>query len=128
MSFWRREVIESALDQETRRYVDEQMEWIAREPDNPRPYYHLAQLYRTQRKQDEALALLLEAVSKDEAFAEAHVALTELYAVRGDYGSAWRHARAAERHGNRRGVELLQRHGVKQPGDAPIHRRERKTR
>jgi hypothetical protein len=32
--------------------------------------------------------------------------------VRADYVAAWRHARTAERAGERAGVELLLRHGV----------------
>ena len=98
------------------------MEWILREPANPRPYYHLAQLYRMQWKQDEALALLLEAVRLDETFAEAHAALAEIYAVRADYNAAWSHARAAEGAGESRSVEMLLRHGVAEPG--VTHRRQ----
>lgn len=115
MGFWRKEVIDFALDRETRLHMQEQMDWIAREPANPRPYYHLAQLYRVQWKQDEGLALLLEAVRLDETFADAHVALAEIYAVRENYRAAWRHARAAEQHGNRKGVELLERHKIQEP-------------
>ena len=112
MSFWRKQVIEPVLDQETARHIREQAEWIAREPSNARPYYHLAQLYRTQGRQDEALGLLLEAVNLDDAFGEAHLALTEIYVVRGDDRAAWRHARAAEQRNERRGVELLTRYGI----------------
>ena len=92
--------------------MEEQVAWIEREPANPQPYFHLAQFYRIQGKQDEALGLLLEAVRHDPRFAEAHVALTEIYGVRADYAAAWRHARAGERAGDGRGVELLTRHGV----------------
>jgi len=112
MSFWRKEVIEHALDAETRLQMDEQRAWIAREPANARPYYQLAQLYRVAFKQDEALGLLLEAVRLDPAFAAAHAALTEVYVVREDCRAAWRHARLAEQGGERRGVELLARYGV----------------
>jgi len=112
VSFWRNEVIGFALDCETRRQIDEQRAWIAREPGNPRPYYHLAQFYRMEDRQDEALGLLLEAVRLDDGFAEAHTSLAEIYAVRGDYQSAWRHARRADSCGDRRAVELLLRHGV----------------
>jgi cytochrome c-type biogenesis protein CcmH/NrfG len=112
VGFWRRQVIDFALDHETRRHMEEQVEWIEREPANPRPYVHLAQFYRIQGKQDEALALLLEAVRRDPRFAEAHVALAEIYAVRADYTAAWRHARAGERGGDGRAVEMLTRHGV----------------
>ena len=112
MSFWRKEMIEPALDNETRLHIEEQRAWIVREPTNARPYYHLAQLYRVAFRQEEALGLLLEAVRLDPAFALAHSALTEIYAVRKDYPAAWRHARLAEQHGEGGGVELLTRYGV----------------
>jgi tetratricopeptide (TPR) repeat protein len=112
VSFWRKEVIEFALDQETLRHIEEQRAWIAREPDHAMPYKNLAQLYRMQGRKDEALGLLLEAVRLDNGLAEAHLCLAEMYAVEGDTRAAWRHARAAERHGESRGVELLQRHEV----------------
>jgi tetratricopeptide (TPR) repeat protein len=112
MSFWRKEVIDFALDRETAAHVREQKEWIAREPQNPRPWYNLAQLYRIEQKQDEALALLLEAVRLDDSCADAHAALTEIYAVREDYAAARLHARKAAECGNPRGEELLHRYGV----------------
>ncbi|MEX2262399.1 MAG: methyltransferase domain-containing protein [Bryobacteraceae bacterium] len=112
MTFWRKEVIDPALDLETVRHVREQLDWIAREPSNPRPYYHLGQLYRMQWKQDQGLGLLLEAVRLDPNFTEAHLALVEMYSVGGDYAAAWRHARAAEASGRREGVELLKRHSI----------------
>ena len=109
---WRKELIDPALDDETNRQIGEQRAWIAREPGDARPYYHLAQLYRVADRQEEALGLLLEAVRLDPAFGEAHAALTEISAVRADYPAAWRHARLAEQGGERRAVELLQRYGV----------------
>jgi tetratricopeptide (TPR) repeat protein len=112
VSFWRKEVIHFALDHETQLHIDEQRAWIEREPANARPYCNLAQLYRMEGRQDEALGLLLEAVRLDDDLAEAHASLTEMYAVREDYRTAWRHARAAERGGVTRAVELLARYGV----------------
>jgi thioredoxin-like negative regulator of GroEL len=112
VSFWRKEVIEFALDHQTRQHIREQREWIAREPQNAAPYYNLAQLYRAQGRQEEALGLLLEAVRLADGFAEAHTALAEIYVVRGDTPAAWRHARAAERQGQVRAVELLRRYRV----------------
>jgi len=114
VGFWRKEVIQPALGQETRRHEDEQRAWIAREAAHPRPYFNLAQLYRMEGRQDDALALLLEAVRLDDRFGEAHVSLAEIYAVREDYAAAWRHARAAERSGDGRAVELLGRYGVEE--------------
>lgn len=115
MSFFRREVIDFALDQETLKLAQEQRDWIAREPANPRPYYQLALIYRMQYNQDYALGLLLEAVRLDPLFADAHVALTEIYAVRANYASAWRHARAASQNGKEEGLALLLRHRIPEP-------------
>lgn len=112
MGFWRKEVIDFALDHETRRQMEEQLEWIEREPANPRPFFNLAQFYRMQGKQEEARALLLEVIHRDPQFAEAQVALAEIYAVREDYKSAWRHARAAEQAGDGQAVDLLTRHKI----------------
>lgn len=112
MNFWRKQVIQPALDHETRKHIDEQRAWIEREPSNPKPYYHLAQFYRMDNRADEALGLLLESVRLDPAFADAHVSLAEMYVVRQDYRAAWRHARAGEHFGNRRAIELLTRYGL----------------
>jgi tetratricopeptide (TPR) repeat protein len=114
VSFWRKEVIGFSLQQETLRHMKEQRAWIAREPANPQPYKNLAQLYRIEGRQDEALGLLLEAIRLDGAFAEAHVELAQIYAVRNDVRAAWRHARAAESAGNRSAVQMLERHSVEE--------------
>jgi tetratricopeptide (TPR) repeat protein len=115
MPFWRNQVIDFALDHETRRQIREQMEWIAREPLNARPYYHLAELYRIQSKQSEALALLLEAIRLDPGLAPAHIALAQIYAVQGDYRAAWRHARLAGQFGDSDAVKLLERQRIPPP-------------
>ena len=115
MSFWRREVIQPALDSETRRQMEEQRAWIAREPGNARPYFQLAVFYRMEGREEEALALMLHAVALAPDFAAAHASLAEIYAIRADYEAAWRHARLAERGGEARAVELLRRHGVAEP-------------
>ena len=110
MGFWRDDVIDFALDHETRLHVEEQLAWIGREPSNAKPYCHLAQLYRMNGKQDEALGLLLESVRLDPKLGEAHASLAEIYAIRGDYDAAWKHARIAEENGEPRAVELLKRY------------------
>ena len=119
MGFWRKEVIDFALDQETLHQIEQQRAWIAREPANPQPYHNLGQLYRMQGRQEEALGLLLHAVGLNGCFADAHIALAEIYAVRANEGAAWLHARAAERNGNARAVEMLARHGVPEPAGGP---------
>lgn len=112
MSFWRKEVIQPALDSETAIEIKEQLKAIEREPKNPRPYLNLAELYRMEGRADEALGLMLHAVQLDSAFTAAHTALTEVYAVRGDYAAAWRHARLAQAGGEPRAVAFLLRHAV----------------
>jgi len=112
MSFWRKEVVDFALDHETRRQMEEQIDWIARDPSDARPYFHLAQFCRMSGRQDDALGLLLEAVRLDPAHAGAHASLAEIYAIRGDYAAAHRHAALAERNGESHAAELLRRHGL----------------
>jgi hypothetical protein len=112
MSFWRGELIDFALDHETRKQMDEQLAWIEREPSNAQPYYALAQFFRMSGKEDYALGLLLEAVSLNPELADAHASLCEIYAIRADNAAAWRHARAAESLGLARPVELLTRYGI----------------
>ncbi len=114
MSDWR-EWVDFALDQETLKTEAEQLAVLAADPHNANAYYALGQLRRMQYKPDEGLALLLHAVLLDPALAVAHVGLAELYAVREDYRAAWKHARLGEAHGNRRGVDLLERHRVAEP-------------
>ena len=112
MSFWRKEVIQPSLDAETKLQVQEQLKWIEREPKNPRPYLNLAQLYRMEGRGDDALGLMLQCVELDAHFNPAHVALAEVYAVRGDYKAAWRHARQAQENGEPKAVAFLLRHAV----------------
>ena len=112
MSFWRKEVIDFALDRETQAAIDEQRAWIGREPENAKPYYHLAQLYRVAFRQEEARGLLLESVRLDPDFGEAHASLAECYVMRDELVLAWRHARMAAKNGVPRAVEMLRRNGV----------------
>lgn len=112
MGFWRKEVIEFALDEDTGRNIAEQKAWIAAEPANARPYYQLAMLLRMQHKRDEALGLLLHAVSLDDAFAPAHTALAEMYAGGGDIERGRHHALRAESLGEPGAAAQLRRYGA----------------
>jgi len=112
MGFFRKEVIDFALDRQAREAIEEQRAWIAAEPSNPRPYQQLALLYRMHGQQDEALGLLLEAVRLDPGFAAAHVSLAEIYVVRDDREAARRHAELAAAHGDERALEMLRRYGL----------------
>ncbi len=115
MGFFRKEVIDFALDQETRRAVEEQRAAIAADPADPVPYFRLAALYRMQWHQEEALALLLEAVRLDPRFARAHAALSEIYAARNELSLAGRHAEAAAALGDSSALERLRRYGFSPP-------------
>ena len=109
MSFWRKEVIDFALDHETRLHMEEQLAWIAREPGNARPYCHLAQLYRMNGKPDEARGLLLEAVRLDDSLRKRMLRwlrYTPSAATTTRHGSM---PRAAEANGSSPRVELLKR-------------------
>ncbi|MCC6539544.1 MAG: hypothetical protein IT162_18480 [Bryobacterales bacterium] len=108
---WRRDLVDFALDEDTERLIAGQKAWIAAEPGAARPYYHLAQLYRLQQRREEALALLLHAVSLDGALAPAHLALSQMYAVAGDLAAARRHAARAAELGDASALEMLQRYG-----------------
>ena len=112
MGFWRKELIDFALNQDTLRLVDEQKAWIAAEPANARPYYHLAMLYRLQHKRDEALGLFLHAAALDDTLAPAHTALSEMYAASGDLDRARHHAMRAEALGEPDAAERLARYGA----------------
>jgi len=110
MGFWRDELIDFALDQDTSRHIEEQRAAIAADPSDPAPYYRLALLCRMQGRQDAALGLLLEAVRLDPGLAAVHAALAEIYAARDDPEAARRHADRAAELGDRRALEMLVRY------------------
>lgn len=112
MSFWRKDLIEFALDQDTARLIDEQKAWIAAEPNNARPYYQLAMFYRMQLRRDEALGLLLHSIALDDSLAPAHTALAEMYAAANDVERARHHAARAESLGEPGAAEQLRRYEV----------------
>jgi tetratricopeptide (TPR) repeat protein len=110
MGFFRKEMIEFALDQETIQAIAEQKTAITSDPFNPLPYLQLAQLYRMQRKYDEALGLLLEAVRLEPAFAPAQRELALMYIVQGDLSAARHHADQAAASGDRHALDTLEQY------------------
>lgn len=114
--FFRKQLVEFALDYETERYVAEQKAALEANPAWARGHLNLGLLYQTQLKQDLALAHFLKALSLDPELADAHVAAGQVYAVRGEYEKAWEHARAAAGFGNRRLMELLERYKIEDRG------------
>lgn len=115
MGFWRKDVIDFALDGDTRRKMDEQKAWIAAEPANALPYYQLALLYRMQHRREEALGLLLHAAALDHALAPAHTALSEMYTASGDLERARVHALRAEALGEPEAADRLRRFDMLKP-------------
>jgi tetratricopeptide (TPR) repeat protein len=108
-SFFRR-VADDILDADTARHITEQQRALDANPDWAEGYFHLAQLLRVQHNSDEAKRLLLIALEKKPALAEAHVALGEIYIAEGDLTRARRHAEFAAALGNPLLLEQMRRH------------------
>lgn len=112
-----RQVAGQMLDAETERHIAEQQAALEKNPEWAEGYYHLAQLYRVHHyRQDEAKRLLLIALEKKPALADAHIALGEVYIAEGDLEGARRHAEFAAQFGNDRLREQMRRHQALPPG------------
>jgi tetratricopeptide (TPR) repeat protein len=108
-----RKVAGQMLDAETERHIAEQQAALEKNPDWAEGYYHLAQLYRVHHfRQEEAKRLLLVAVEKKPALAEAHLALGEIYIAEGDLERARQHAEFAAQLGHDRLRQQMRRHGA----------------
>ncbi len=110
-SFFRR-VADQALDHETAEQIAEQRRALQQNPDWAEGYYHLAQLLRVQHKPEEAKGNLLTALEKKPHFADAHLALGEIYIAEGDFDRARVHAEFAAACGNSRLLDQMKRHGA----------------
>lgn len=108
--FWRNAVIDPALDHETKKCVYEQLERIRRNPNDARAHFQLGLLYRMQYRPNEAMAQFFKALELDPKLVDAHVALGEMFAVRGDYKTARFHATIAAEEGNRTLLDQLERY------------------
>ena len=107
---WRREVIQPALDGDVRAAVAEQRAILERDPVNPRAHFALGTLSHFRGETGAAVALFLRAIELDPGYAAPHLSLGRIYAVERRYDEAWKHARQAERLGDRSLVEQLERY------------------
>jgi tetratricopeptide (TPR) repeat protein len=110
MSFWRQEVIQFALNQDLEAAIAEQKAVLERDPNNARAHFALGTFAHFKGKIDAAVTHFLRSIELDSSLAAPHVSLGRIYAVQGDYDSAWKQAREAERLGDWSLVEQLGRY------------------
>ena len=114
--FFRKEVIEPALDEETERHILEQQAAIEADTAAAMPHHNLGALYRLQGKTAQAEEEFRKALSLDPTSAESHIALGQMCVVREDYQAAWLHAKEAAKLGDPQLLKLLERYpGVTRP-------------
>ena len=114
--FFRKEVFEPALDEETERHIREQKAAIEANRAAAKPHHNLGALYRLQGKTAQAEEQFQKALSLDPSLAESHVELGQICVVREDYQAAWLHAKMAASLGDLQLLKLLERYpGVTRP-------------
>ena len=109
-SFWQKELIQPALNRDVEAAVAEQQSILEKDPNNAQAYFALGTLHHFQGKTEEAIRYFERAIELETTSAAPHVSLGRIYAVRGDYELAWKHARAAESLGDRDLVTMLERY------------------
>ena len=109
-SFWRKEVIQPALNRDVEAAIAEQQSILENDPSNAHAYFALGTLSHFQGEIEQAIKCFQTSIELDSSNAAPHVSLGRLYAVRGEYEQAWKHARAAETLGARDLVEMLERY------------------
>jgi tetratricopeptide (TPR) repeat protein len=110
MTFWRQEVAQPMLDRDVEASIAEQRAILERDPQNARAHFALGTLAYFRGHSAAAIKYFRKAIELDPACAASHVSLGRMYAVEGDYDLAWRHAREAERLGDRSLVGQLERY------------------
>ena len=108
--FWRKEVIQPALNSDVEEAVAEQQSILAKDPKNAKAYFALGTLSHFQGEIEQAMQYFQKSIELDPADAAPHLSLGRLYAVRREYKLAWKHARAAEALGANDLVEMLERY------------------
>ncbi|MDE3180220.1 MAG: hypothetical protein KGM47_11260 [Acidobacteriota bacterium] len=115
MSFWRKSVIQPALESEEEAAIREQRDLLRQDPTNPKQYFALGTLAHLRGRTGEAIQCFLKSIELDLHYAAPHVALGRIFAVQGDAELAWKHAREAERLGDHSLTEQLERYPAATP-------------
>jgi len=115
MRLWRDEVIQPALDHDIEAAICEQRAILERDPRSAPAHFALGTLFHFCGDRSTAVDFFRKALELDPAYAAPHVSLGRILAVEGNYEEAWKHARAAERLGDRSLAEQLARY----PNAAP---------
>ena len=110
MSFWRKEVIQPALNHDIEAAIAEQQAILASDPNNAGAHFALGTLAQFKGETDAAIVHFLKAIEAAPSYAAPHVSLGRIYAVLGNYDLAWKHAREAEMLGDPELVGLLHRY------------------
>ncbi|MGH9450280.1 MAG: tetratricopeptide repeat protein [Terriglobia bacterium] len=110
MSFWRKTVIQPALDSEEEAAIREQQRLLELDSLNPKPHFALGTMAHFRGRTDEAIQYFLKAIDLDPSYAAPHASLGRIFAVQGELTLAWKHAREAERLGDKSLVEQLERY------------------
>jgi len=110
MGFWRKDVVQRALDRHLEAVIAEQRAILEREPDNAKVHFALGTFEYFRGNSDAAVALFRKAIELDPNYAAPHVSLGRIDAMAEAYDLAWKHAREAERLGDPSLVEQLGRY------------------
>ncbi len=108
--FWRENIIQPSLDTEVDAAIAEQLAILAKDPQNAKAFFSLGTLSNFRGQTDDAILYLDKSIELDPKAAAPHLNLGRIYALRGNYEEAWKHARAAEALGSREMVEMLERY------------------
>jgi len=108
--FWRNKVIQPSLNHDVKAAVEEQQAILSKDPSNAKAYFALGTLSHFQGQTEQAIQYFEKAIELSPNDAAPHVSLGQIHAVRGDYPSAWKHARAAQALGSPELVEMLERY------------------
>lgn len=109
-----RNLAEFSLNYDVDSEIEAQKRFLRENPDSAKAYYNLGVLYYFQGRVEAAIDSYKKALEIDPNLSDAHKNLGEIYAVREQYDLAWSHAKAAERLGNTKLIEMLRRY-LKEP-------------